>query len=233
MIEALDASTLDNTWVVYTSDHGEMMGAHRLVSKGAAMYDDITRVPLILRPPKGQREHRDIDTPVSHIDLLPTLLRLAGATPPPILPGGDLLSVDDQRERGVMVEFHRFEIEHDSFGGFIPVRAWIEDNYKLVINLLSGDELYHRHTDPEELTNLIDDPAHGEARDRLLAYMDEIRDPFRSYQWWLRPWREDARAKWLGAFRPRPEDGVSPVVRDYDTGLPTRGVKVEKKTQEF
>lgn len=53
--------------------------------------------------------------------------------------------------------------------------------------------------------------------------MDKIRDPFRSYQWNLRPWRKDAQPRWMGAFRPRPQDGYSPVVRDYDTGLPTQG----------
>ena len=239
VIKALDTSTLDNTWVVYTSDHGEMMGAHRLISKGAAMYDDIARVPLILRPPAGQREHREITTPVSHIDLLPTLLRLAGANPPPMLPGGNLLAVANgaETERGVMVEFNRYEIEHDSFGGFIPVRAWIENDYKLVLNLLTSDELYDRQRDPDELHNLIDDPAHAAIRDvmhdRLLDYMDHIRDPFRSYQWACRPWRKNTEARWMGAFRPRPEDGYAPVVRDYDTGLPTRGTKVEEKTQKF
>ncbi|EPC8134090.1 hypothetical protein ACR3GG_003060, partial [Shigella sonnei] len=52
-------------------------------------------------------------------------------------------------------------------------------------------------------------------------------------QWSLRPWRKDARPRWMGAFRPRPQDGYSPVVRDYDTGLPTQGVKVEEKKQKF
>ncbi|HFV8836164.1 TPA: hypothetical protein ACIAD8_004804, partial [Escherichia coli] len=51
--------------------------------------------------------------------------------------------------------------------------------------------------------------------------------------WSLRPWRKDALPRWMGAFRPRPQDGYSPVVRDYDTGLPTQGVKVEEKKQKF
>lgn len=52
-----------------------MMGTHKLISKGAAMYDDITRIPLIIRSPQGER--RQVDTPVSHIDLLPTMMALA------------------------------------------------------------------------------------------------------------------------------------------------------------
>ncbi|MGC6745871.1 sulfatase-like hydrolase/transferase [Escherichia coli] len=53
VINALTPEQRENTWVIYTSDHGEMMGAHKLISKGAAMYDDITRIPLIIRSPQG------------------------------------------------------------------------------------------------------------------------------------------------------------------------------------
>ena len=210
-----------------------MMGAHRLISKGAAMYDDITRIPLIMRAPHG--ESRQVDAPVSHIDLLPTMMALAGIDKPDILPGGNLLQVAP--ERGVMVEFNRYEIEHDSFGGFIPVRAWVTEGYKLVLNLFTSDELYDRHNDPNEMHNLINDERYAQIRDglhdALLDYMDRIRDPFRSYQWSLRPWRKGVQPRWMGAFRPRPEDGYSPVVRDYDTGMPTQGVKVEEKKQKF
>ena len=243
VIKHLDQSELDNTWIVYTSDHGEMMGAHKLVSKGAAMYDDITKIPLIIRPPSSDRaldaSAKIINTPVSHIDILPTLMTLAGITPPEILPGENLLSINDQLDitRGVMVEFNRYEIEHDSFGGFIPVRCWVNNDYKLVLNLLTSDELYDRKNDPDELNNLITSPKHEVIRDQihdtLLAYMDTIRDPFRSYQWAIRPWRKGVEKNWMGAFRPKPRDGFSKVVRDYDTGMPTQGVKVEDKKQKF
>ena len=233
VINALTPEQRENTWVIYTSDHGEMLGAHKLISKGAAMYDDITRIPLIIRSPQGER--RQVDTPVSHIDLLPTMMALADIEKPEILPGENILAVKEPR--GVMVEFNRYEIEHDSFGGFIPVRCWVTDDFKLVLNLFTSDELYDRRNDPNEMHNLIDDIHFADVRskmhDALLDYMDKIRDPFRSYQWNLRPWRKDAQPRWMGAFRPRPQDGYSPVVRDYDTGLPTQGVKVEEKKQKF
>ncbi|WP_019615840.1 sulfatase-like hydrolase/transferase [Psychromonas ossibalaenae] len=239
VIDNLDQSEIENTWVVYTSDHGEMMGAHKLISKGAAMYDDITKIPLIVRPPEEAQQHSQINSPVSHIDILPTLMKLAEIEQPEMLPGGDLLTIDDQQhsERGIMVEFNRYEIEHDSFGGFIPVRCWIENRYKLVINLFSSDELYDRHNDPDEMNNLITSRQHAQIRnnmhDRLLDYMDHIRDPFRSYQWASRSWRKEIMPRWMGAFRPRPDDGYSAVVRDYDTGMPTKGTKIEQKLQKF
>jgi uncharacterized sulfatase len=235
VVSALTPAQRENTWVIYTSDHGEMMGAHKLISKGAAMYDDITRIPLIFVPPAGQQLPRQVDTPVSHSDVLPTLMALAGIEKPAILPGESLFDV--QADRGVMVEFNRYEIEHDSFGGFIPVRGWVTDRYKFVLNLFTTDELYDRHNDINEMHNLIDHPDFSGIRDglhdQLMDYMDKIRDPFRSYQWACRPWRKDAKPRWMGAFRPRPEDSYSPVVRDYDTGMPTQGVKVEEKKQKF
>lgn len=242
VIAHLDQSEIDNTWVVYTSDHGEMMGAHKLVSKGAAMYDDITNIPLIIRPPKqlemSYSPGKQVEAPVSHIDILPTLMNLAGISQPEMLPGRELLSLIEQdSDRNIMVEFNRYEVEHDSFGGFIPVRCWVSSRFKLVINLFTSDELYDRQKDQNELINLIDHDDYADIRnqmhDELMDYMDTIRDPFRSYQWSMREWRKDAKPRWMGSFRPRPNDGYSPVVRDYDTGMPTQGVKIEDKKLKF
>ncbi len=57
--------------------------------------------------------------------------------------------------------------------------------------------------------------------------MYEKRDPFRGPVWERRPWCDSRRFQWRGEFRPRPADGYAPDVRDYDTGLPTKGVKTE------
>lgn len=242
VLSRLDDKELENTWVIYTSDHGEMMGAHKLVSKGAAMYDDITKVPFIIRAPEGSElNHSQINSPVSHIDLLPTMLDIAGIETPEILEGESILPLMKAKEqdagRGVMMEFNRYEIEHDSFGGFIPVRCWVTNEYKLVINLFGKDELYSRTEDPHELNNLIDHPEfsakRNELHDELLDYMFDKRDPFRTYEWAVRSWRPEKEAEWMGAFRPRPKDGFSPVVRDYDTGMPSKGVHIEDKKQKF
>lgn len=134
-----------------------------------------------------------------------------------------------------MVEFNRYEIEHDSFGGFIPVRCWVTDDFKLVLNLFTSDELYDRRNDPNEMHNLIDDAHFADVRskmhDALLDYMDKIRDPFRSYQWSLRPWRKDAQPRWMGHF----VHAHKMVIRQwYATMTPAcrhKGVKVEEKNR--
>jgi uncharacterized sulfatase len=91
--------------------------------------------------------------------------------------------------------------------------------------------LYDLEEDPAEVSNLIDDPDYAQTRnvlhDRLLDWMYKKRDPFRGPCWERRAWRNRRRFQWKGKFRPRPADGYAPEVRDYDTGLPTRGVKVE------
>jgi uncharacterized sulfatase len=234
VIDAAHVHAPENTYIIFTSDHGDMLGAHRLRGKGPAMYEEITHMPLIVEQPGGVGAGTTNSTLVSHIDLLPTMLELAGLAVPPIMEGESivpLLRGEEDAGRSVVIEFHRYEIEHDSWGGFQPVRCVVSGQHKLVVNLLHTDELYDMTEDPAEVNNLIDHPGYAEVRntlhDRLLDWMYDKRDPFRGPCWERRVWRDTNRLQWRGKFRPRPADGYAPKVRDYDTGLPTRGVKVE------
>jgi uncharacterized sulfatase len=233
VIDATHALWPENTYLIFTSDHGDMLGAHGLRGKGAAMYNEIARIPFIVEQPGQLGAGRVSQTPVSHIDLLPTMLELAGQLAVPILEGDSLVGLlggdGDDLNREVAIEFNRYEIEHDSFGGFQPVRCLVGDRYKLVINLLHTDELYDQVKDPAEMVNLIDEPDYAEVRDamhdRLLDWMYQKRDPFRGASWERRPWRRARRLQWRGKFRPRPADGYAPQVLDYNTGLPDTGVR--------
>lgn len=76
----LRSSFRDNTVVVFTSDHGDLLGAHGdLHQKWYCAYEEMLHVPLILYSPRLFPEHRDVRALTSHVDLLPTLLGLAGA----------------------------------------------------------------------------------------------------------------------------------------------------------
>jgi uncharacterized sulfatase len=234
LIDAVHTLVPENTIIIFTSDHGDMLGAHRLSGKGPAMYEEITHIPLIIEQPGGPESGMVNPTLVSHIDLLPTMLELAGLDAPPILDGRSivpLLQGDQDPDRSVLMEFHRYEIEHDSWGGFQPIRCIVSDRHKLIINLLYTDELYDLEKDPAEINNLIDHPDYTRIRntlhDQLLDWTYDRRDTFRGPCWERRPWRGANRLQWKGKFRPRPADGYAPEVRDYDTGLPTEGVKVE------
>jgi uncharacterized sulfatase len=230
VLAAVDKHTAENTMVIYTSDHGDMLGAHGLWQKGAAMYEEITRVPLIVRMPGNSRQAAKDNALVTHIDILPTMLEAAGLKVPPILPGRSLLSrvntgVETGSERTAFLEFNRFEATND-YSGFQPIRCWMSGDYKLVINLLEEtDELYNLRDDPSELKNLIVLPEHAEVRERMLSelieYMNRVIDPFRGYQWERRSWRKARKPDWRGKNRCRLADGYAPPNLDYDTGKPT------------
>ena len=227
VIDAVDRYAPENTWIIYTSDHGEMLGAHGLHAKAAAIYEEIAHIPLIVRPPRsasgssvlgaGSR----VQTLASHIDVLPTMLDLAGLPIPPVFEGESLVPFLQGREdaqRGVFVEFNRFAAQGDGQGGFHPMRAVVKGQYKLAIHLLDTDELYDTGTDPAECANRIGDPALAEVRDAL---HDEIvdgmyanRDPFRGPVWEERPWRQRPRrltfgGGWEGKRHGR-DDGYAP-----------------------
>lgn len=109
MLWALEVSgQAENTIVVFTSDHGDMMGSHSLLTKGV-MYEEAMRVPMLLRVPFRKLKPRRIDQPVSHIDLVPTLLELMGRKPEEALPGQSwrpLLDGGKLREDHVYVQWN-------------------------------------------------------------------------------------------------------------------------------
>ncbi len=225
VIDAVHAH--ENTTIVFTSDHGAMMGAHQLHDKGPAMYEEITHIPLIIEPPQAGGGGIVSSTLVSHVDLLPTMLELAGLEVPPILAGQSLvplLSGKEELERSVMIEFNRFGVGHEYMGGLLPIRCIVGDHYKLVINLLVTDELYDLNEDPAELNNLIAHPDHAVIRnalhDRLLDKMHAELDTFRGPCWERRPWRESTRFPWAGGGRPLQADGYRPKVINPRTGAP-------------
>jgi len=238
VVTAVDALARPDPVVVYTSDHGDLRGAHGLGNKGPAPFDEITRIPLIVRGagiPAGRR----VQTPVSHLDVLPTLLNLAGGEIHPVLDGGDILPLlqgAEAPEREVVVEYHRYELAHEGFGGYAPMRCLVGGDWKFAIHEHSGDELYHLAADRHEQVNHITDPACADVRDamhdRLLRWMDERRDPWRGQSWYARDWRRRAHRGWSLPSRPNPADGVAPTYLDYDTGEATRGPHSEHDFHE-
>jgi uncharacterized sulfatase len=231
IVDAIDRHAPD-ALVIYTSDHGDLLGSHGLTGKGPAMYEEITNIPFIVRWPGVVSPGTVSSNLVSHIDLVPTLLDAAGAAElPNPLQGrsmaGMLKNPATPHQAEVFIEFGRYEVDHDGFGGFQPVRCVRNARYKLTINLLGTDELYDLQEDPGEMVNLIGSPAHRAERDalhdRLIDWMNTSRDPFRGYYWLRRPWRTDAPApSWAftGYTRQRLPDDGEELQLDYDTGLP-------------
>jgi uncharacterized sulfatase len=237
--------------ILITGDHGDMMGGHGLFKKGPALYEETVRVPMILgiagsardagsrddgpRHAGPQYEAGLVRTPVSLLDVTPTILDHFAVTGPDWLPGeslGSLSSGSDNEtgsrpatadaERAVFLEFGRFSPYNDGRGGFRPIRGIVADDHKLVLNLLDSDELYDLGEDPSETRNLIDSPAYTEVRnrlhDRLLDWMGRMRDPFRGPEWRYRSWREKQAYTWPNGGRGRLADTHEKPMLNYSTG---------------
>ena len=237
VIDAVDKHS-PNSLVIFLSDHGTPMYSHRIESKGPAMYEETTHIPLIMRW-RGEISENVVNPhPVTHVDITPTILEAAQIEVPRFLEGKSLVPTTKDPEKSVndvvFMEFNRFELNHDGWGGFQPIRCAFDGRHKLVINLLSTDELYDLQTDPDELFNQINNPEYTEVRDslhrRIIKWMDETRDPIRGYIWTHREWSKE-RQRWRGTgkTRPRPDDGYEPRVNLYETGLPVDKWEYEKK----
>jgi uncharacterized sulfatase len=227
VLAALAAET-PGAFTLYTSDHGDMFGSHRLHGKGPCMYDEIARVPLMVQWVGQAPAGAVSDGLVSQIDVAPTFLEYFGVPVPDLLQGRSILAQcrrpGGRTNHEVFLEFNRFEIDHDGFGAFAPIRCVVDDRYKLAINLLDTDELYDRREDPLELRNRIDDPSLAGERERLhaglIAWMNRTRDPMRGPHWLRRTWSTAPDSStWGGPTRPRPNDEAwFPRSLLYDTG---------------
>jgi uncharacterized sulfatase len=229
LLNTIEAS-VPGAMILYTSDHGVFLDAHRLLDKGPAMYDEITRVPFLVKWPGITPANTVSSSLVSHIDIAPTLLDFFGFEAPKTLEGQSMLPLlrnpQSTPRKEVFVEWGRYEVDHDGFGGYQPIRCIRNERYKLSIHLMTTDELYDMKEDPAEMNNLIDSPGHAGLRnamhDKLMDWMDTSRDPFRGYYWGRRAWRLDYAVNWEnhGMTRQRESDGYLPRELDYDTGLP-------------
>ena len=213
---------------MFTSDHGDAMNAHCLYAKGPAVYDEIARIPLIFAGPEAGKGVVYPHT-VSHIDLPATVMDYFGQSIPRCFEGESLM----EQVRGSLaptgrpafVEFNRYEQDHDGFGGFQPMRAAVEDRFKLALHLTDTDEFYDEADDECDMINRIDAPEYAAERDRMhdlvLDWMNRTRDPFRGYQWKCRPWRPAYKPSWDvdGFTRQRENEPGEYRQLDYCTGL--------------
>ncbi|MFO1449058.1 MAG: sulfatase-like hydrolase/transferase [Opitutaceae bacterium] len=183
ILDALESVGLaDNTLVVYTSDHGDLMGDHWLQYKGGCHYHAAVGVPMIVRWPQRVPAGRRHDALQSLVDLPATFLHAAGLARHPRMQGTDQLDVWTGRatraRSGVWID-HRVEQG-------LTVNSWITATHRLSLHSIHSEartewELYDLVNDPDEYTNLAADPATGAFRAELLAelinYQGTITEP--------------------------------------------------------
>jgi N-acetylglucosamine-6-sulfatase len=170
IIGALDADgVLDDTVVIFTSDNGFFRGEHRIPDNKVHLYEPSIRVPLLVRGP-GVARGTTRDALVANIDLAPTILDLAGATPLRAMDGRSLVP-DLATERNGPPR----QILLESGTPRDPVRGVRTDRYVYVEHPTGERELYDLDADPDELDNRADDPAMADVRADLAQRLDELR----------------------------------------------------------
>ncbi len=176
----------DNTIIIYTCDHGDLCGAHGMIDKHYVMYEDVVRVPLLIRwPGKIKGGSRCDDFVIHTLDLARTLCEIAGATVPESFQGESLLPCMEGKGNGrqdVLCMYHGNQF------GLFSQRMVRNRRWKYIWNGTAEDELYDVEHDKGELHNRAADPACREVltalRRRLHQWMMEVHDPLDNM--WIR-----------------------------------------------
>jgi arylsulfatase A-like enzyme len=181
LLKALDdTGQAANTLVVFTTDHGDMVGSHRMWIKGWMPYEECYRVPLIARWPGRVQPGTRCPRLVQTHDLAHTYVTATSAAKLPFADGRALQPLFENPQRTDWAD----EILCAYYGGefLYTQRMAITDRLKYVFNGFDSDELYDLAADPDELHNRVNDPSYraqvNEMRDRLYAMMDRVGDPY-------------------------------------------------------
>lgn len=162
-----DKDMLDNTMIIFTTDHGNHIGSHGLHFKGGFMFEEDVRIPFVVSWKNHFPENKVSDALVSIVDLAPTILSVAGMENLPLTMSGKDASglfegdIEEYRDH-VLVENH---FQRTRF----YQKGMITDRYKIVWYMGSDEgELFDLKHDPGEHDNLWNDPEYQDLKYRLL-----------------------------------------------------------------
>ncbi len=172
----------DDSIIVFSTDHGEMMGSHSLFQK-MCMYEESVKVPLSIKMPSNEHAKKHINNTVSHVDLLPTLCELADLKLTSEMQGESLLPLikgNTNESRNIAY------IQYDGNGALsCAQRAIIYSGYKLIVDSFQNEvyyEFYNINEDNEETTNLLFEDGFLQLAntylDKLVIHMKEQEDIF-------------------------------------------------------
>ena len=183
ILDALEEACLaENTLVVFTSDHGEMLGDHQLMLKGPFMYDCAVRVPLIMRWPDRIEPGRRSNL-VQWVDLAPTFLQVAGEQVPAQYQGDSLIRLLDGEDVPEWRDWAlcQYRDSGHSYEPEVHVTMIRHDQWKLIVHhgppvtaRARTGQLFDMVSDPQELDNRWDDPEYHEQRTLLQELLLDV-----------------------------------------------------------
>lgn len=199
-IKGLDL--FENSIIIFTSDHGEMMGSHGIRPKEKQLaYDEAVKVPFLIRYPGiGEGEGKEVLAPINTPDILPTMLSLADVTIPESIEGEDLSSIvknpGTQKDRAVLF----MSVRAFAITPFTEYRGIRTKQYSYVKTPDKATMLFDNIADPYQLNNLIDKPEHQQLQSKmdglLQKELEAVGDEnFRYARYYLDKWGYDLKEK--------------------------------------
>ena len=193
-----ETGQIDNTILVFCSDHGDFAGEHQMAAKGGVLYDCLVRIPMIVVAPGQLPKNEVVQSPVSLLDVIPTLFKLQGLKLPENLDGQAMAPVPGAAEQLYGFSLYgaggsQFTMEdldktdpptgHQALFKTVKYREVEGDRsmirnatWKLVHDPMGDlDELYNFESDPYEHTNLAEDPAFAFIKKELMDRLYEWR----------------------------------------------------------
>ena len=198
ILKRIDESGMkDDTIIVFTSDHGDMLGGHGRVQK-RIFYDESARVPFILSWPGTVESGTVLDEPFSTPDIAATLTDLCGLKIPagyeghsyaPLLSG--VSGIPSSPEFAYISSLHCGKFNHRE-----EFRAVRSNQYLYAKMTRNGKEfLFDHRSDPKQLENLLADPEHADmlewCRKELIRQMKQLGDDPKPWEWYQEHWQKD------------------------------------------
>lgn len=179
----IELDQLEQTIIIFTSDHGDLMGAHRSPYKGPMMYDELIKVPFIIRYPRLLPLNESREQLMINADLLPTICDLIGIEIPTDLDGISLKEILlDSQAKGreeVLLQYYSKQKWVN------PIRTLVTHDYKYNLYLSGEEELYVIAGTDGEARNLAEERDYQQVKEslkeRLITYIKKEEDPFFSY----------------------------------------------------
>ena len=145
----------DNTVILITADHGEAFGEHDKYYHGFNLFDEVVRVPLVVKPPHSRPEIRSIATPVRNVDIMPTILDYCRAPIPKDIEGVSLRPFMEGKNTPSFPAY--MEIFYQERGSIDHLMMGFRtETHKLIYDMIQGDKLlFDLQADPGEHRNLL------------------------------------------------------------------------------